>query len=60
MDGVQPIILAAQAGDPDILRMILDKGANLNYALPDKWKTTPLYSALFHSFRFTIGKMERY
>jgi ankyrin repeat protein len=48
MQGVQPIILAAQAGDEVILSRLIKSGANVNCVVPDKYHTTPLYTALFH------------
>ena len=48
MQGVKPIILAAQAGNLDILRLLLARKADINYTVPDKYRTTPLYSALLH------------
>lgn len=49
MNGVKPIILAAQAGDTKILSKLIKAGVDVNYVVPDKYKTTSLYTALFHS-----------
>lgn len=49
MKGVKPIILAAQAGNTKILTRMIKAGADVNYVVPDKYQTTPLYTALFHN-----------
>jgi hypothetical protein len=49
MSGVKPVILAAQAGNTRILSQLIKAGVDVNYVMPDKYQTTPLYMALFHN-----------
>jgi ankyrin repeat protein len=48
VDGVRPIILASQTGNLSLLSRIINLGADINYAVPDKYGTTALYQALLH------------
>lgn len=49
MNGVRPITLAAQVGNTVMLNRLLELGVDVNYTAPDKYRTTPLYTALFHN-----------
>jgi hypothetical protein len=49
MKGAKPIILAAQVGNTKILTCLIQARADVNYVVPDKYQTTPLYTALFHN-----------
>ena len=48
LDGVTALYIAVEAGNIDLAKLLIDRGADVN--LPVKFKRTPLYAAAFGGF----------
>ena len=57
IDGVTALYIAVEAGNVELTKLLIDRGADVN--LPVKFKRTPLYAATFGGFADLVKLLTR-